>query len=120
MRLYIRRTGEAVEIGHDHPVLAKGAALAVQPSDLDDLYAAAAECDRTDLFFVLLASIHHYESSHDAAEAAHLNFLAAYYLFVALTPPGSSDLALHYIDRAIALDRLPLYDEWRALILKGN
>lgn len=40
-----------------------------------------------DLSFALLIWIHHRESSHDAAEAAHLDLLAAHYLSAALTPP---------------------------------
>lgn len=52
--------------------------------------------------------------------AAHASFLIAYYLFILLTPPGSAQLALHYINQAITLNPLPLYSEWLALIEKGN
>ena len=69
---------------------------------------------------MLLASLHHYEDAGDKIRAAHLSFLAAYYLFVALTPPGSCQLALHYIKKAIALNDTSAYREWLALIEKGN
>lgn len=109
-----------INISFDEPIICKEKILDIRPSDLDDFYSTASVCEKDNLFFVLLASIHHYEDSGDHIEAAHLNFLAAYYLFVALTPPGSSHLALHYINRAISLNHLAEYDEWLALIKKGN
>lgn len=109
-----------INISFSEPILCKKTILAVTPADLDDFYLTASDYDKNNLFFVLLTSIHHYEASGDSAEAAHLNFLAAYYLFVSLTPPGSSDLALHYIKRAISLHPLAEYDKWLALIEKGN
>lgn len=109
-----------INIDFNEPIICKKEILDIRPSDLDDFYSTASAWDKNNLFFILLTSIHHYEGSGDPVEAAHLNFLAAYYLFVALTPPGSSHLALRYINRAISFNHLAEYDEWLALIKKGN
>lgn len=109
-----------ININFDKPIIHKEKILDITPSDLDDFYSTASVCDKNNLFFILLSSIHHYEDSGDFVEAAHLNYLAAYYLFVALTPPGSSDLALHYIKKAISFNPLAEYDGWLDLIKKGN
>lgn len=102
------------------PVLPAETASALQMSDLNDFYGSASDFDKSNLFFVLLTSLHHYEDAGDRPLAAQLSFLAAYYLYIALTPPGSQELALHYIRRAIALHPTPLYQEWLGLIEQGN
>lgn len=109
-----------MKIDFSEPIICKEKVLAISPTDLDDFYLTASDYDKSNLFFVLLTSILHYEDSGDTVEAAHLNFLAAYYLFSALTPPGALNLALHYINRAISLNHLAEYDEWFDLIKKGN
>ena len=107
-------------IDFNEPIICREIILDIRPADLDDFYLAASDYDKNNLFFVLLTSILHYEDSGDTVEAAHLNFLAAYYLFSTLTPPWSLNLALHYINRAISLNHLEKYDEWFDLIKKGN
>lgn len=109
-----------LKIDFANPVLASEAVLNIQPSDMDDFYVTATELDRTNLFFVLLTSLHHYEECGDNRRAAHLSFLAANYLFVALTPPGSWPLAMHYMQKAVELYPCAEYEEWLALIQKGN
>ena len=44
----------------------------------------------------------------------------AYYLFVALTPPASFELAEFYIDRALEWGATPEYRRWKAIIDEGN
>ena len=107
-------------IDFSEPIIGKEQILDIRPADLDDFYLAASDYDKNNLFFVLLNSILHYEDSGDIVGAAHLNFLAAYYLYSALTPPGSQGLALHYINKAVLLNHLAEYDEWLDLIKKGN
>ena len=107
-------------INFSEPIICKNKVLDISPTDLDDFYLTASDYDKNNLFFILLTSIHYYEDSGDTVEAAHLNFLAAYYLFNTLTPPGSPSLALYYINRAISLNHLAKYDEWFDLIKKGN
>lgn len=92
----------------------------LQPSHLDDFYVTASDLDKGNLFFVLLASFHDALDRQEPEQAAHLSFLMAYYLFNALTPPGSQALAEHYIRQAIALHPLEDYETWRALIEQGN
>jgi len=53
-------------------------------------------------------------------EAAHLNYLIAYYFFTALTPPASDVLAKYYIKQAITLNPLPQYLEEAMFIENGN
>ena len=88
--------------------------------DLDDFYVSASDTDRMNLFFILLTSLHYYERNGDIVRAAHLSFLAAYYVFTPLTPPGSHYLALHYMNKAISLNSLPEYSEWLVVMEKGN
>lgn len=109
-----------IQPNFDQPILDSPDLLHLQPTDLNDFYLSAGDWDKTNLFFVLLASFHHYHDGGQGDVAAHASFLMAYYLFVLLTPPGSAQLALHYINQAIALSPLPLYSEWLALIEKGN
>lgn len=106
-------------IDWSHPIIAAEDVLKIQTADCDDFYVSAHEADKTNLFFVLLASLHHYE--HICPEkAAHLSFLLAYYLFVALTPPGSAELASHYLRLALTLNPRPDYAAWLPIIAQGN
>ncbi|BAL00433.1 hypothetical protein OBV_32340 [Oscillibacter valericigenes Sjm18-20] len=109
-----------LKIDWGEPVMPENDVLHVQPSDLDALYVAASDFDKSNLFFVLLTSFHHYMDAGKREKAAHLCFLMAYYLFITLTPPGSCELAMHYIKQAIALNPLETYREWLPLIEKGN
>ena len=101
-----------IEIRFDDPFLPREQIPGLQTKDLDDFYVAASETDRLNLFFVLLNTLHRAEDDGEKKEAAHLSFLTAYYLFVPLTPPGSAELALHYIRKAAALDPRLEYGEW--------
>lgn len=68
----------------------------------------------------MLNSLHAYEAERDPIRAAHLSFLIANYLFIALTPPGSYDLALHYMKKAIRLNPTEAYSHWLTLMENGN
>ena len=105
-----------LHIDWDRPVFPAGSVLAIEPRDLDDFYVQASDLDKGNLFFVLLTSFHHYLDKGDQPRAAHLSFLIAYYLFTPLTPPGCWPLAIHYIRRAVDLNPLPQYREWRSII----
>lgn len=109
-----------VGIDFDKPIIEKERVLEIGSGDLGDFYASASAIDRSNLFFVLLASLHHYEESGDAVRAAHLSFLMAYYVFTPLTPPGSHCLALHYMNKAISLNPLPEYEDWLSIMEGGN
>lgn len=90
------------------------------PEDLNDFYAEADETDQLNLFFVLEASLHRLLQENRPAEAAHCAFLMAYYVFVPLTPPASGELANYYIDKALELNTISEYQEWKSLIERGN
>lgn len=109
-----------LKIDWEEPIIQENDVIQIQPSDMDGFYTAANTLDRTNLFFVLLTSFHHYLDKAEQEKAAHLSFLMAYYLFITLTPPGSWELAMHYIDQAISLNPLDKYKEWLPLIEKGN
>lgn len=109
-----------IKIDFGEPIIAESTVMDIVPTDLDDFYVTASVHDKTNLFFVLLASAQYYENKKDKEKAAHLYFLTAFYLFVPLTPPGSCMLALHYINKALELNPLPEYLEWLGLIQKGN
>ncbi len=108
-----------MRVKFDEPIIGKDNVLEIGSRDLDDYYASASDIDRSNFFFVLLTSLHHYEENGDTVRAAHLSFLVAYYV-TPLTPLGSYCLALHYMDKAISLYLLPEYKEWLAVMKKGN
>ncbi len=109
-----------ISINWDDPLINGCDVWQLQPSDLDDFYVVASDLDKGNLFFVLLASFHYALDREELEMAAHLSFLMAYYLFNALTPPGSQALAEHYIRQAIALNPLEEYETWHALMEQGN
>lgn len=109
-----------LHIDWGEPVIPREQVLQIQPRDLDGFYFGASDLDKSNLFFLLLNSLHRYEGEQDHRRAARLSFLAAYYLFITLTPPGSWELAQYYINKAVALDGEPEYLTWQALIEKGN
>ena len=109
-----------LKIDFSEPIRKEADVMEITPSDLDVFYVSASDFDKSNLFFVLLTSLHFYEEKGEMEKAAHLSFLAAYYLFVTLTPPGSCLLALHYIKKAIALSPKAEYQEWLLLMEKGN
>lgn len=92
----------------------------IQPSDLNNFYCSASDFDKSNIFFMLLAPLHHYEALNDNDRTAHLSYLTVCYLFIVLTPPGSCSLALYYIRKAIVLNPCDEYQEWLSLIKKGN
>lgn len=107
-------------INWDDPLIAADDIMAIRTDDLDDFYVTACDMDKANLFFVLLATFHHCMEQHRREQAAHISFLMAYYLFTALTPPASGELARHYIRQAICLHERRLYREWAAYIERGN
>ncbi len=109
-----------LNIDFGNPVIARDDVLQIQPTDMDAFYISASDFDKCNLFFVLLTSLHHYEACEDNRRAAHLSFLAANYLFISLTPPGSQELAMYYIQKAVAMYPCKEYVQWQALIEKGN
>ena len=109
-----------LNINWQEPIIQEQDVMQILPTDLNDFYTAANHFDKTNLFFVLLTSFHHYLDREEGEKAAHLSFLMAYYLFITLTPPGSWELAIHYINQAISLNPLDEYREWLSLIEKGN
>ena len=109
-----------LQIDWERPIFQENIVLQIAPSDLDDFYVEASDLDKANLFFILLASFQHYLERKERERAAHLSFLMAYYLFNALTPPGSCELSIHYIKQAISLNPIELYTEWLSLIEKEN
>lgn len=109
-----------MKIDFGEPIICKEKVLEITTQALDTFYTSSNEVDQLNLFFMLLASLHYHIDQSNNAEAAHLSFLIAYYLFVPLTPPGSYPLAMHYIEKAISLHDTPYYNQWYDFIKKGN
>lgn len=109
-----------LKIDWSNPVIAADDVLHIQPTDLNNFYCTATDFGKNNIFFMMLTSLHHYEDNRDSVRAAHLSYLIAYYLFISLTPPGSCQLALQYIKKALALNPCDEYRQWLELIKKGN
>ena len=107
-----------IRVDFGDPLISQEELKDLTATDLNDFYATASDPDKTNLFFVLLNSMHHYEAAGRMEETAYLCFLLAYYLFVPLTPPGSAPLAQYYLQKAILLDERPEYLRWRELMEK--
>ena len=109
-----------IKIDFGHPYFDKKTIFELTLDDLNCFYADENEVNRLNLFFVLEASLHRFQSENTMKAAARCAFLMAYYLFVPLTPPASVDLAEFYIDRALEWDEIPEYRQWKKLIDEGN
>ena len=109
-----------IMIDFGHPYFEEEVLLGLTPDDLNCFYADASEVDRLNLFFVLEASLHRLQGKERMKTAAYCAFLMAYYLFIALTPPASFELAEFYIARALEWDETPEYRQWKAIIDEGN
>ncbi len=109
-----------INIDFGHPYFDANTIFKLELNDLDCFYQDENEVNQLNLFFVLEASLHKFQSEKDAKAAAHCAFLMAYYLFTPLTPPASFELAKYYIDRALEWNETPEYREWKNLIDKGN
>ena len=109
-----------IKIDFGHPYFDEKAILKLTLDDLNCFYADANEVDRLNLFFVLEASLHRLQDVKSMQAAARCAFLMAYYLFIALTPPASFELAEFYIDRALEWDETPEYRQWKKAIDDGN
>ena len=107
-------------IDFSNPILDKQTAEQLATNILDDFYVSENVYNKFNLYFVLEISIIFYEKSGDTALAAHLSFLAAYYIFYALTPPGSYELALYHMSNAIRLNDTSEYREQLEIMKKGN
>ena len=109
-----------IRITFERPYFEEETILALTSHDLDDFYVEANEVDRLNLFFVLETSLHRFQRENRRKAAVRCAFLMAYYLFVPLTPPASSELARFYIDQALAWEDTPEYRQWKKLIEEGN
>ena len=108
----------AIDFGN--PVIPEIYVLQIKPTDLNDFYFRATDLNKNNVFYLLLNSAHYYEDNGKNILSAHLYFLAANYLFVALTPLASFDLAMHYMKKSVRLDPTQEHLEWLELIEKGN
>ena len=109
-----------IKIDFGHPYFDEDAIFSLTVDDLNSFYSDEDEINRLNLFFILEASLHKFQSGANRKAAARCAFLMAYYLFVPLTPPASFELAKFYIDRALEWDETPEYRQWKKAIEEGN
>ena len=109
-----------IQLDWGNPLLPESDVLRIETTDLEDFYASASDLNKANLYFVLLNALHHYKSEGKGEVSAHLSFLIAYYLFMCFLPPASGNLAMHYIEQAIALYPTEQYEQWREHIREGN
>jgi len=109
-----------IKIDFGHPFFEEETIFEMDTNDLDNFYHEENEVNQMNLFFVLEASLHRFQSENKMNAAARCSFLMAYYLFTPLTPPASFELAEFYMDRALEWNETPEYREWKNFIDKGN
>lgn len=109
-----------IKIDFGHPCFDEKTIFELTLNDLDCFYADENEVNRLNLFLVLEASLHKFQSMNNMKTAARCAFLMAYYLFVPLTPPASVELAEFYINKALEWDKTAEYQQWKKAIDMGN
>ena len=109
-----------ISIDFGHPYFDEKELFELTLNDLNDFYGDENAVNRLNLFFVLEASLHRLQRENSLKAAARCAFLMAYYLYIALTPPASFELAEYYIDRALEWDETPEYSHWKKCIDEGN
>jgi hypothetical protein len=114
------RKAMKIKIDFGAPFIPEKDILSVTANDIYDQYLESTVYDQFNIFFVLLTTFHMCEDKGKNVSAAHVAYLASYYLFLPLTPPGSMELALHYAKKAMALDPSDFYAQWIEAVLEGN
>ncbi len=107
-------------IDFNYSFISENQVLNVSTYDVDCFYSSSTEIERLNFFFVLLNTFHLLSKKSDNEKAAHISYLISYYLFTALTPPGSESLALYYGECSISLSPLTKYKEWLLVVKNGN
>jgi len=88
--------------------------------DLDDLYAYSKEADKMNTFFHLLNQYIYLKQCDAKVETAHICYLISYYVFTALTPPHSEEIAMEFAKMAVQYNNDIKYHNWIEEIKKGN
>jgi hypothetical protein len=109
-----------IKIDFGTPFIPEEDVLSVTVNDICAQYVKSTVYDQFNIFFVLLTTFHMCEDKGERVLAAHVAYLASYYLFLPLTPPGSMELALHYAKKAMELDPSDFYAQWIEAVLEGN
>lgn len=87
---------------------------------IEQLYVKGNETERFNVFFYLQREFFALKNNNHKKELAHISYLISYYLFIALTPPHSCELALEYAKTAFEVDRSVKYRKWIEFVKKGN
>lgn len=88
--------------------------------DLDDLYAYSKDIDKMNVFFHLLNQYIYLKQCDAKVETAHICYLISYYVFTALTPPHSEEIAMEFAKMAVQYNNDIKYQNWIEEIKKGN
>ncbi len=109
-----------IKIDFNIHYLEKKEVMCITQRELIDFYGSASKDDRYNLVFVLMNTfnVNKQENAEDCA--AHTASLLAFYLFVLLTPCGSEEISMYYINEAIKLNPSKENQELKVLIEKGN
>ena len=105
---------------YESECIPKEIVLQVDEQILDDLYASSDIFEKFNVYFHLQNNFFNLYNNGNYKEAAYICYLISYYLFVALTPSHSEDLAKEYAQKAIKMDSCPKYLEWLDEVKKGN
>ena len=87
---------------------------------LDTIYASSSEVDQFYPFFHLQNEYFILKNQNLARETAYVCCLISYYVFTALTPPHSEEIALEYAQEAVRRDPCAKYIQWLDIVKQGN
>ncbi|TCW33334.1 hypothetical protein EDC21_12216 [Thermohydrogenium kirishiense] len=94
--------------------------MELSENDLDDIYANSTDIERMNVFFHLFNQYIFLKQQDANKEVAHICYLISYYVFTALTPPHSENIALEFAKKAIQYNNDEKYTEWVKEVLRGN
>jgi len=87
---------------------------------LDSLYAKSSETEQFYPFFHLCNEYFILKKKNLSKETAYVCYLISYYVFTALTPPHSEEIALEFANEAVRSDPCTKYIQWLDIVKQGN
>lgn len=87
---------------------------------LDNIYTSSSEADQFRPFFHLQNEYFILKNQNLARETAYVCYLISYYVFTALTPPHSEEIALEFAQEAVRRDPCAKYIQWLDIVKQGN
>ena len=104
----------------EHSGLSVDDLFSITEDSLDSLYAKSSETEQFYPFFDLCNEYFILKKKNLSKETAYVCYLISYYVFTALTPPHSEEIALEFANEAVRSDPCTKYIQWLYIVKQGN